>query len=59
MNARLKELGVKFKIRTAKQSPYGMVVARSGFEDGSKTYAISIRWAEPGALKRLYQLDWT
>ena len=33
-----------------------MIVARSGFEDGSKTRATSIRWAEQGALKRLYQL---
>tara|TARA_R100001509_G_scaffold151716_2_gene111364 strand:+ start:2534 stop:3652 length:1119 start_codon:yes stop_codon:yes gene_type:complete len=55
-NTSLKELGVRFKIRTTKQSPYGMVVARSGFEDGSKTHATSIKWAEPGALKRLYQL---
>ena len=49
-------MGVKFKIRTTKQTPYGMIVARSGFEDGSKTHSTSIRWAEPGALKRLYQL---
>ena len=56
VNSSLKELGVKFKIRTTKQSPFGMIVARSGFEDGSKTHATSIRWSEPGALKRLYQL---
>jgi len=56
VNASLKELGIKFKIRTTKQSPYGMIVARLGFEDASKTHATSIRWAEPGALKRLHQL---
>ena len=55
-NTSLKELGVGFKIRTTRQSPYAMIVARSGFEDGSKTHATSIRWAEQGALKRLYQL---
>ena len=56
VNASLKELGVGLKIRTTKQSPYGMVVSRTGFEDGAKTHSTSIRWAEPGALKRLYQL---
>ena len=33
-----------------------MIVARESFEDGSKCRATRIRWAEPDALKRLYQL---
>ena len=55
-NESLKTLNVKFKLRTTNQSPFGMIVARERFEDGSKCRATRIRWAEPGALKRLYQL---
>ena len=55
-NESLKLLNVKYKIRTTNQSPFGMIVARESFEDGSKTRATKIKWAEPGALKRLYQL---
>lgn len=55
-NDSLKALNVKFKIRTTNQSPYGMIVARESFEDGSKCRTTRIKWAEPGALKRLYQL---
>ena len=55
-NESLKTLNVKYKIRTTNQSPFGMIVARESFEDGSKTRATRIKWAEPGALKRLYQL---
>ena len=55
-NESLKTLQVKYKIRTTNQSPFGMIVARESFEDGSKCRSTKIKWAEPGALKQLYQL---